>query len=464
MKIKEELVEDIQGEIESQVSDTVADNSNGLLVAGLGAAAARAGARAGMAVAARPTAATKKPCEVVSDVKLEVIEAVGAAVNSFVAGSPGSFFNQVLTGRLLQPAVKGWQRNFEAQEGGGHVKRRVVDRTRCLPRPPPPPSSSGSDAVRVVETVTIDGAGDDGEEDRMAGPSKPSPSPNEAELLGTAEELASGAAEAAAAERQPVEAPSAEGSGRCPGDGVEQQQQQPGPASFPAEAAVPDTATATVTATKRTTPVMEIGHGTAGAGAGGVAVPPERPARKRRKSAEAGGWRARYDKDEFESGEALLLASSDGEGEEVGWGETDDGASRSRPGGRPETGNGWGGDEEDAESDELVDVGGEEDDDDLDVDGGGGGARNRKAAVETVKKRNPPNAWKRRCADGDCQLGASFGTPGKPAKYCSAHKDAGMVNVTHRRCEELGCVFLRHFVFLPFFFRRGERLLLGGLG
>ncbi|CAN0532615.1 unnamed protein product, partial [Scytosiphon promiscuus] len=44
----------------------------------------------------------------------------------------------------------------------------------------------------------------------------------------------------------------------------------------------------------------------------------------------------------------------------------------------------------------------------------------------------------KRCADGNCQLGASFGMLGKPAMYCSAHRDAGMVNVTHRRCEEPG--------------------------
>ncbi|CAN0247678.1 unnamed protein product, partial [Laminaria digitata] len=45
-----------------------------------------------------------------------------------------------------------------------------------------------------------------------------------------------------------------------------------------------------------------------------------------------------------------------------------------------------------------------------------------------------------RCADGNCQLGASFGAEGKVAVYCSAHKEAGMINVTHRRCDETGCV------------------------
>lgn len=442
MKIKKELSEDMEGDIGDSVSSgVVAYRSNGLLMAGVQLAVANAAARVGMEVAARPTTPATNPVQFHYQVKQEMHVAVEAAVNSVVANKP--FLAGLLTSNVFQPATKGFTRNFELQKDGGgvKVKRKVVDGTRRLQRLPPP--KPVSDTVRMVETVTIDGAGNDEEEDRTAGPCKPSPSPNEGGILGTAVEFAPGAAEAEAAARQPAEAPSAAGGSQgCPGGGGEQRH-QPAPAGSPAGAAAPDTAAAHASS-RPTAASTESGYGVDDA-----AVPPERPARKRRKSAEAGGWRSRYDKDEFESGEALL-ASSDGDGEEDWRREADDErAARSRVGGRPQPGGWSGGDAEDtedadAESDELVDVGGEEDYD-LDVDdggGGGSGTRNGEAAVDAAKKQNPPNAWKRRCADGNCQLGASFGTPGKPAKYCSSHKDAGMVNVTHRRCEEPGCVHI----------------------
>lgn len=150
--------------------------------------------------------------------------------------------------------------------------------------------------------------------------------------------------------------------------------------------------------------------------------------RKRRKSAETGGWRSRYNADEFELGElnssSVSCSSSFSGGSDM---ESDEGQPR-------ETGGGKGSGGDDGEWDEiLVDVG-EEDGDDGDGFGDGGGVRR----VKLIRKRDPPNAWKRRCADGTCLLGASFGYEGKQAVYCSAHKDAGMVNVTHRRCEEPG--------------------------
>lgn len=143
--------------------------------------------------------------------------------------------------------------------------------------------------------------------------------------------------------------------------------------------------------------------------------------RKRRKSAETGGWRSRYNADEFELGElnsSSVSCSSFSGGSDT---ESEEGQTR-------ETGVGKGGDGDSGEWDDiLVDVGD-------DGTGDGGGVRR----VKLIRKRDPPNAWKRRCADGTCLLGASFGYEGKQAVYCSAHKDAGMVNVTHRRCEEPG--------------------------
>lgn len=165
-----------------------------------------------------------------------------------------------------------------------------------------------------------------------------------------------------------------------------------------------------------------------------------RPVRKRRKSAEAGGWRSRYNADEFELGDAAL-ASNDGSEESE--------SERERGGDSGETEDAEKVEAEDWEEDDdaVVDVGGNDDgvdiDADLDVDAAGavenvGGRRGGGRRPRIAKKRNPPNAWKRRCADGNCRLGASFGPEGKTAVYCSAHKDAGMVNVTHRRCEEPG--------------------------
>lgn len=95
------------------------------------------------------------------------------------------------------------------------------------------------------------------------------------------------------------------------------------------------------------------------------------------------------------------------------------------------------GDEGDEDWAETVDVGGGDDDDDGSGGADGPGSEGR-AKISMVKKRDPPNAWKKRCADGTCLLGASFGMEGQSAMYCSAHKDAGMVNVTHRRCRERG--------------------------
>lgn len=144
--------------------------------------------------------------------------------------------------------------------------------------------------------------------------------------------------------------------------------------------------------------------------------------RKRRKSAETGGWRSRYNAEEFELGElnsSSMSCSSFSGGSDT---ESDEGQPRDR-----DSGSGSG---NSVDWDEiLVDVG-----DDGDGVGDHGGVKR----VKLIRKRDPPNAWKRRCADGTCLLGASFGYEGKHAVYCSAHKDAGMVNVTHRRCEEPG--------------------------
>lgn len=102
----------------------------------------------------------------------------------------------------------------------------------------------------------------------------------------------------------------------------------------------------------------------------------------------------------------------------------------------------------DKEWPETVDVGGGEDRLNRrrsgDSHGGDGDASSCSNADGTLpqsqapKKFEPPNAWKKRCAFGDCLLAASFGPAGKQAIYCSAHKDPGMVNLTHRRCEEQG--------------------------
>lgn len=219
--------------------------------------------------------------------------------------------------------------------------------------------------------------------------------------------------------------------------------------------------------------------------------------RKRRKSTEAGGWRSRYNAEEFESGEAL---ASSQESEDTG-GEQEVNSPGTTTKRRGVEGGEW--------DDAVVDVGGDDDDGGGDGNGGmgsmfvagsggggggdwlgaagepGGVARETSAEEglgvgegagvakgtgkgtgawaedgalaeaegdgeaegeagaqrkrrKKKKKREPANAWKRRCADGNCQLGASFGAEGKAAVYCSAHKDPGMINVTHRRCDEPG--------------------------
>ena len=178
-----------------------------------------------------------------------------------------------------------------------------------------------------------------------------------------------------------------------------------------------------------------------------------RPPRKRRKSAQTGGWRSRYNADEFEQGEFSSSSTSDSDAESHG------DVKQPRDGGVGGVGSvGTEGEEEgDAEGDDtlvdvggddiLVDVGGDDTvvdvggDEDSDKDkfgddggwgeGGGGGMRR----LRLVNRRIPLNARKRRCADGTCLVGASFGFEGKPAVYCSVHKDAGMVNATYRRCE-----------------------------
>lgn len=185
--------------------------------------------------------------------------------------------------------------------------------------------------------------------------------------------------------------------------------------------------------------------GTANANRKIFAVTSSRPTRKRRKSAQA-GWRSRYNADEFESGEGIAesLDEVTTKLEEV----------EGREPQREEQGD-EDRDEPDGEWMDAVDVGGAEDRE-MDQDegqakprrSGRGGSSNGSNGGSKVsdgkqlipKKRDPPNAWKRRCADGDCQLAASFGRLGKQAIYCSAHKDTGMVNVTHRRCDEPGCV------------------------
>eukprot|EP00903_Cladosiphon_okamuranus_P012942 g12084.t1 len=404
--IKEELIEDI----EDMVSSTMADGSSRLLMTGVGTAPAMAAARAGVE-AAKLRDPTKSIAQNAYKVKEEIHSAVKTVVTSTVSEKPESMYSS---------ATSALSHSFDIQNDGG-MKRKAVDRRGRLP-PPRPPSRAGSDDFRMVETISIDGTGSDGD-DRIPGPSKPSPSQNEVQLLG-AVGPPRGTAVAESARRQPAEAPSADEQAG-PGDGGGQPGEPPhqrGPASLPAEAIIRDVAPYSE-AVEPSVPSAE------------STVPPSRPARKRRKSAEAGGWRSRYNRNEFESGDALLASSSDDKSEgEEDW--TGGGKRRaSRHGGGDDA------DAEDGESDEFVDVGVEEDDDDLGVYGGGDGgrARSSKGVVEPVKKRSPPNAWKRRCADGDCQLGASFGMPGKPARFCSAHKDAGMVNVTHRRCEEPRC-------------------------
>lgn len=223
-----------------------------------------------------------------------------------------------------------------------------------------------------------------------------------------------------------------------------------------------------------------------------IATTNARSARKRRKSAES-GWRSRYSTEEFESGDAILSPSeelSDGVGGGSGGSSGSSGGGweggrhmpaewRANMGGAEESEGGKKEEEDDEDFSEQVevDVGGEhpgtyngpvfsgqgtecrydgyddgasggnnscsggEQDRGSVAGRGGGGSEERGAGVKRRtpnKKRDPPNAWKKRCQDGDCQLGASFGYNGKPAIYCSAHKDAGMINVTHRRCEEPG--------------------------
>ena len=169
-----------------------------------------------------------------------------------------------------------------------------------------------------------------------------------------------------------------------------------------------------------------------------------RPPRKRRKSAQTGGWRSRYNADEFELGKFSSSSRSSSSSTSDSDTESDGDMQQPRDDGVGVVGSvGAGGnDEGDAEWDEtLVDVGGDEDSDEDEFGDDGGrevGGDGSMKRVRLVRKLNPPNAWKRRCADGTCLVGASFGFEGKQAVYCSAHKDAGMVNVTHRRCEEPG--------------------------
>lgn len=198
------------------------------------------------------------------------------------------------------------------------------------------------------------------------------------------------------------------------------------------------------------------------------------PARKRRKSGEGGRWRARYNADEFESGDALALRNASET--EPGM-KTAAGVEQGRGGRAQDGGMGEGGGVEEEESDgDVVDVGGGDGGDmfhhennrrsdeafpgsglevvtaasggysssgaEKEAGGGGsvggdGGTRRRRRRASKDKK-GPPNAWKRRCATGNCHLGASFGQDGHQAVYCSSHKDSGMVNVTHRRCESPG--------------------------
>ena len=515
MEIKEELIEDMQDGIDHEVSGFVADKSNRLLAEGLGKAAARAAARASAAVAMRPTSRTVRPAELAYQVKLEAGEAIQAAVTSMVSGTSSTnlskkYLAEGLSQRVLREVVNGWERNFEFEEGWDGVKRKAVDKSRRSPVSPPARQARRGSA-RAPETVTIDGAEGGGMEGRttaVSGPSSPEVEPSEeAEIQALAAAAAASGGAAGFAEGQPGGGGEVSGAGeRQPGGEEEQPQQQPAAAGDVAHASAPETASAapaaatsapaSAPAARAKTPTprsIRIFHGgsssrsssngdglvTASPPNGGSGADGGRPVRKRRKSAEAGGWRSRYDKDEFESGEALLSSSDSAEAgaEDDSEGDTDDEegferrprkrGSRSEGEGVPGAaaaaavnrggggggGGGLGGGGAEDEWSDVVDVGvdddgdedeGEGEEDGLEVSAAGGAAGRagkRKAEVAVVKKRSPPNAWKRRCADGNCQLGASFGRPGNPAKYCSAHKDAGMVNVTHRLCEEPGWVW-----------------------
>ena len=47
---------------------------------------------------------------------------------------------------------------------------------------------------------------------------------------------------------------------------------------------------------------------------------------------------------------------------------------------------------------------------------------------------------KSRCAQPDCRTWAYFNHPGEPrGLYCSAHKEAGMVDVVNKLCQHPEC-------------------------
>ncbi|CAM9157894.1 unnamed protein product [Ectocarpus sp. 8 AP-2014] len=412
-----------------------------------------AAARAALAVASRPMASTDRAVHVLHKVKSETISAASNAM----AASPNRWPAMLAARELMASALTVWEKNFVVDEAERCVKRKSVDAAERLPAPrPPPPASRAAVSAGVAGSVTIDHGDQDGSHGNASPPGLPPP---EEGVLRTAdaEVVASPAGNLSAASPAPA--------GGVAGDGSPQQQQQQQqqeeegrrPATQRSPAAYLSTEPRkTAALLSATTAISDATVGNGQGSGDAVPAPSSRPVRKRRKSAEAGGW-SRYSKEDFVSGEALVLGSSS-EGEEEEDEEeqepeeeeeayTFQGQRASRPEGgkrmRSANGGAGGGDGGWGEASDalLVDVGGDDPEDDEDAldDAGVGTTRKRKGAVGPVKKRSPPNAWKRRCADGTCQLGASFAMRGEPAKYCSAHSDAGMVNVTHRLCMDPRC-------------------------
>ncbi|CAM9969403.1 unnamed protein product [Ectocarpus sp. 6 AP-2014] len=426
---------------------------NARIFAGLTKATTSAAARAALAVASRPMASTDRTVNVLYKVKSETLSAASTAM----AGPPNRWPAMLAAQELMKSALTVWEKKFVVDEAERCVKRKSADAAERLPAPrPPPPASRAAVSAGVAGSVTIDHSDQDGSHGNASPPGLPPP---EVGVLRTADAqvVASPAGDLSAASPAPAGGVADDGSPQQQPQQQQQQEEGRRPAAQRPPAA--DLSTEPLKTTVLSSATTAISDATVGNGQGSgdaVPAPSSRPVRKRRKSAETGGW-SRYSKEDFVSGEALVLGSSS-EGEEEEDEEeqepeeeeenyTFQGQRASRPEGEKRmrsansgAGGGDGGWGEDSDA-LLVDVGGDEPEDDEDAldDSGVGTTRKRKSAVGPVKKRSPPNAWKRRCADGTCQLGASFAMRGEPAKYCSAHSDAGMVNVTHRLCMDPRC-------------------------
>ncbi|CAM9784339.1 unnamed protein product, partial [Hapterophycus canaliculatus] len=445
IRIKEELIEDTQDDVRRGLLCVISDKSNGLLVEGLTDAAVRAGARTAADIAVRPLLAEEReqPLLVLQRVRLEASNAVAAAVSYVLRdATPHSLLPGVSRNIVCEQLSRAWQRKFDVPRDGEFLTRTIVDQARHSRVPqtsPLGPEPRGP--VRVAGTVTIGYDDSEGEDGAAALRKTPA---SHVDRPGVGDEAE---ATAAAAARQPDET---RGGGAPRTKGLADGSKQPSVSQLSAAANLSAEPRVSSSSNNNNNSSSSSSNSNNNNSSSNSSMNSGRPARKRRKSAEAGGWRGRYSKDEFYLGEA----SSDG-GDDLMQGSdpSSPGEGKGTPGA---FGSGGGGGEVDEGGDSeghLVDVGGEDDDDDDfeddDLDdtndegsSGRGAARKRKAAEpwSAKKKRSPPNAWKKRCADGNCQLGASFGFLGKPAMYCSAHRDAGMVNVTHRRCEEPGCV------------------------